>query len=846
MADVTGSIVGSDGTKDVRLNNAATEATLKALLATANIDTASLRAIAAKAGIDNATLKDLEKEAVAGAASIQQTAISTDQLTDSQDKLVKHNQFVDASFAGLIDSTKQMAAGNATLSGVLGNFSALPGPLGLVVRALSAFAEFQETNMKTYRDMSSAGANFSGSLTDMRVAAQGAFVDLQTFGALIKNNSQVLGRMGGSVDDGARAFAAMSNSLITSGAGEKLLALGYSTEDVNQGMLSYIATSGGRTKKEMENTAAITAATAEYMTELDKLTQFTGINRKTLEEDQKKAAAQQAFQRKMASLGEEERAKLKAAYDAASASGIAGATDAVMSAALGMPPLTKEAQQLAGTLPGAYNGLTKMTDTAMRTGSSMDDVRRANGEFVMGAVQGAEQLGATGDALSLQGNQTINGAIGLQNQMNAKGIKSADDYSKAFKDIGDNQAKQAKSQADTMAVADRQLKEFGIAIMRIVGPILGVLTPVLSILGPLFLGVATGIVALKAAAMAYELFLQAQKAKEFVSASGGVGAAGKKVGGDLLGGIKDYIKGTPAAPTVPGAGAATAATTAAKAIPTAAPTGALGGVTAPPGGEGFVGFIKSLGQGLASLAPIAVPMLIGAGAIAGVIAIVGAGVAAAIAVIGLSLPVFGRGLKDIAEIDGMNLAKVAFGITALGGAMVVFTAGSIVGGLGSIAARLTNFFSGGGPIAMIKESVTALSPVLPQLTTLGPALNNYANGIMAFGKAVSTVDIAKAEQLKKIMAGPSIAESITAAGSKMIQAATNIALGTGGSETKKAEEEKAKTAAKGPSTEEKTYSELQTLNTNMRELLRHIKDTAENTKKTHEATKNLNGNMFAA
>jgi hypothetical protein len=396
-----------------------------------------------------------------------------------------------------------------------------------------------------------------------------------------------------------------------------------------------------------------------------------------------------------------------------------------------------------------------------------------------------------------------------------------------------------------MAKAEIQLKEFGIAIMRIVGPILGVLTPVLSILGPLFLGVATGIVALKAAAMAYELFLQAQKAKEFVSAAGGVGAAGKQVGGDLLGSIKDYIKGTPAT-TVPGAGAATAATTAAKAIPTAAPTGALGGVTAPPGGEGFVGFIKSLGQGLASLAPIAVPMLIGAGAIAGVIAIVGAGVAAAIAVIGLSLPVFGRGLKDIAEIDGTNLAKVAFGITALGGAMVVFTAGSIVGGLGSIAARLTNFFSGGGPIAMIKESVTALSPVLPQLTTLGPALNNYANGIMAFGKAVSTVDIAKAEQLKKIMAGPSIAESITAAGSKMIQAATNIALGTGGSETKKAEEEKAKTTAKGPSTEEKTYSELQTLNTNMRELLRHIKDTAENTKKTHEATRNLNGNMFAA
>ena len=846
MADVTGSIIGSDGTKDVRLNNAATEATLKALLANANIDSASLRAIAAKAGIDNATLKDLEKEATAGAASIQQTAISTDQLTDSQDKLVKHNQFVDASFAGLIDSTKQMAAGNATLSGVLANFSALPGPLGLVVRALSAFAEFQETNMKTYQSMSTAGANFGGSLTDMRLAAQGSFVSLEQFGNLIKNNSRVLASMGGTVDDGARAFAAMSNSLLTSKAGENLLSLGYTTEDVNQGMLTYIAATGGRTKEEMKNTQALTASTTEYLTELDKLTQFSGVSRKQQEEDAKKAAANGAYQRALANMTEEQKARAEIGRQAAANSGIAGAQEAFMSRIAGLPPITKEAQQFSGMFADAANGVNAMADSALNVNANMGDTRKGLGQFNEGLVNGVKGAETALGAVAMGGNNVANGALLYANKLQKSGNDTAEGTAKNLAKATDNQKTQQDSQAATMAKADIQLKEFGIAIMRIVGPVLGALTPVLSILGPLFLGVAAGIVALKAAAMAYELFLQAQKAKEFISASGGVGAAGKKVGGDLLGGIKDYIKGTPAASTVPGAGAATAATTAARTIPTAAPTGALGGVTAPPGGEGFVGFIKSLGQGLASLAPIAVPMLIGAGAIAGVIAIVGAGVAAAIAVIGLSLPVFGRGLKDIAEIDGMNLAKVAFGITALGGAMVVFTAGSIVGGLGSIAARLTNFFSGGGPIAMIKESVTALSPVLPQLTTLGPALNNYANGIMAFGKAVSTVDIAKAEQLKKIMAGPSIAESITAAGSKMIQAATNIAMGTGGSETKKAEEEKAKTAAKGPSTEEKTYSELQTLNTNMRELLRHIRDTAENTKKTHEATKNLNGNMFAA
>jgi hypothetical protein len=50
---------------------------------------------------------------------------------------------------------------------------------------------------------------------------------------------------------------------------------------------------------------------------------------------------------------------------------------------------------------------------------------------------------------------------------------------------------------------------------------------------------------------------------------------------------------------------------------------------------------------------------------------------------------------------------------------------------------------------------------------------------------------------------------------------------------------------KGPSLEEKTHTELVSLNTTMKDLLRYIKDTADNTKKTHEATKKLNGNAFA-
>jgi hypothetical protein len=38
---------------------------------------------------------------------------------------------------------------------------------------------------------------------------------------------------------------------------------------------------------------------------------------------------------------------------------------------------------------------------------------------------------------------------------------------------------------------------------------------------------------------------------------------------------------------------------------------------------------------------------------------------------------------------------------------------------------------------------------------------------------------------------------------------------------------------------------MQALNNTMKDMLKYIKDTAENTKRTHDATKALNGNLFA-
>lgn len=198
----------------------------------------------------------------------------------------------------------------------------------------------------------------------------------------------------------------------------------------------------------------------------------------------------------------------------------------------------------------------------------------------------------------------------------------------------------------------------------------------------------------------------------------------------------------------------------------------------------------------------------------------------AISLVSKGMADFTASLEGLTGIDGGQLIQLGEGILALSAGLVAFAAASVVGGLASIGSKITNFFSGGGPIAQIKTAVTDLAPVLPQLVLIGPAINSYAAGIVAFGKAVDGVDIAKAEQLKKAL-GPSAVDSIANAGSQLIKAATGAISGKSGGE-------------------EKTATELAQLNKTMQDILRYMKDTADNTKKNIDATRALNGNLFSA
>jgi len=469
------------------------------------------------------------------------------------------------------------------------------------------------------------------------------------------------------------------------------------------------------------------------------------------------------------------------------AQGGQGAVDAFKAMALGLPPMTEAGRLYTATQQAGVAALRKYNDNANNASMTTQQAAAANRAALAKQISDgrsdreALQKVLQADALA-GGKLSESFADATKLQTKFQGMTEQQIASELEKMAAEDQ--RAASEAANMDEAKKSMQQLVNAILPVVNWFANVLTPILKVLAPILTGITLALGAMKIAVLAVTAIEQLRAGIGRLAGGGGGAAA--------------------ALPSVAGAGA-----------------GATGG-----GGGGFVSFIRALGRGLASLAPIAVPMIIGAGAVAAVIAILGAGVAAAVALIGLSLPVFAKGLKEIAEIDGMNLAKVALGIAALGPALVLFTGGSLIAGLGAIGTRITNFFSGGGPISQIKSAVTELVPVLPQMQAIGPALNNYANGILAFGKAVSTVDIAKAERLKEVMKGPGVLEGIGSAIKDVGAATAKLMTGTQGGQ-------------------EKSGLELAALNNSMKELVRISKEISDFTKQTVEATKKLNGDHFA-
>lgn len=332
MAEVTGDFGG----QPIQLNNAATEATLRQLLA-------AMTVIANNTGKDKAaqvkSQKELETELKKLAAAAKKQQKETDKLTESQKKAkeetdkaaeadrkareakeketeavkkqIAQHEFVIGKMAQLGSTVGNLATGMTGMLSSLANlgdslsstaqvFNQIPIVGGVLGSMFGAVAGAAEKTYEAFKKTASVGANFGGSMTEMMDAATGAGLTFDQFSGIIARTGKDLALLGGDSEAGARRLAALGKQIKGTALAGDLNRLGYSTEAINEGMASYAAQLAKTGSLQGMSNSQLIAQTGSYLKDLDALTKLTGQSKKEIE-DQRNARMKDAQFRLIAS-----------------------------------------------------------------------------------------------------------------------------------------------------------------------------------------------------------------------------------------------------------------------------------------------------------------------------------------------------------------------------------------------------------------------------------------------------------------------------------------------------------------------------------------------------------------
>lgn len=807
MADVFGQI----GNQPVELNNAATESTLRQLLAAIQGQGGSSAAakaaqVAATAGINNANtqLQTFSNTTNKAQQAGEKLGVKFAALHNAADSVAQSFNRVDKAIGPFV---AQLISGTAKVSDFYGALSQLPGVLGTVASVFQRVAQFQETNLEAYQKITTTGTSLGGSLTQLRQSALNTYMTLDQFANLMKTNSEVFAKMGGTVDQGAKTFIKMSNSLLSSNVGNDLRALGYTTEQVNQGMLDYINITGGRSRKELQNTDAILKGSGQYLEQLDGLAKLTGESREELAKKMKEDAANQAFEGYLLTLDEEGRKKAVAAKLEAEARGGKGAAQALQAKLMGLPPMTEAAQKFVGTMKNGNQQLDSLANSVKDNRKTIDDVKRAGAGFSTGLAEDGRNLRQVGGAMIMAGKDVdlYGKALGAANTAQRNNIRTIEDQVKFEEQLKREQEAAKKSEAKNAVEAQQAVQKMGQSIMAMLLPAIKLLTPMLNSLvkgfGEIFtflekhktvtigiIAALTAYLAIQKAQLAFEAYKAARKA-----GAGVAGALGKGAGSVLTG--KGVLGSTPLNPMfvsiVGGFGG--------------------GGAQRRPGGGGGAGQTGGAGTGTQSPANREerlrrvqegrAAQRVGTG-------LKGAGIVGAVT----GLAMLGSELSDIQKQkeenikQGMDKQKAEAEAKKETGGVLGETGGGLAGG--AAGAKL------GAVIG------TFIAPGIG--TAIGGAIGGIAGGLLgAWGGRSAGEAMAGSKDLPKMAAGG------------IVTTPTQVLAGEAGPE------------AIIPLTHfENLRTELQTLNKQSADMLRYLRDTAEYTKRNVDATKSLNGDLF--
>jgi len=307
-----------------------------------------IKNVGGKGVASEATLKRLQE---AMTAMARQMGASNDQnskafdaykksLTLATDKQRKNTEAVDENTEAVESNTSALgsiagALGGALMSGITSVAGSMFG-LGkellvggdklsdftrhvpLVGGVLTGVVGYFEELTDTFQGLSSQGASFNNSIIEMRTSALEAGLNFTRYTELISQNSDRLTFFGGTVTQGAQQLGRFSKEFRTSGVGRNLAAMGFTVEELNEGLLDFAQLEARVTGQRIRDEQQLIDGTASYLKELDQLAKLTGTSRRQQADLMAQQAAEANVAARMANMSDEERIRFQGNLNAVS------------------------------------------------------------------------------------------------------------------------------------------------------------------------------------------------------------------------------------------------------------------------------------------------------------------------------------------------------------------------------------------------------------------------------------------------------------------------------------------------------------------------------------------------
>lgn len=161
------------------------------------------------------------------------------------------------------------------ITGLLSTIPIVGGAIGSVGQM---FLNIVDAQIDTFRQLSSTGIDFGGSLFDVQQKATQTGLSLEVFAGALGEGSANLAQMFGGATAGARMFTDLQRNL--KGSIPEIMKLGVSMEEIGEFTNDYLEIQKIQGSYQGRTAAQLARGTQDYIKQLDGLAKVTGMSRK--------------------------------------------------------------------------------------------------------------------------------------------------------------------------------------------------------------------------------------------------------------------------------------------------------------------------------------------------------------------------------------------------------------------------------------------------------------------------------------------------------------------------------------------------------------------------------------